>query len=306
MIHNVAIIGSGPAGLTAGIYTARAKLQPVVIEGNLPGGQLMNTSDVENWPGMVSVQGPDLMIDMRKQAEACGCTFVSGLVTRVDFSSQPYKLFLDDETVIQAKSVIIATGSSNKKLGCPGEAEYFAKGVSICATCDAPFYKDKDVVIVGGGNSAVAEAYHISHFARKVTMVHILDALTANDPLKDKVLADPKISVVYNAVIKEIAGNGDNVTHVVVQDQKTKQVSEIPASGVFVAIGFYPNTKFLGDQLEVDQYGYLLRKGTTGTSKEGVFAAGDVADYLYRQAVTSSGTGCMAALDCQSYLSKGK
>lgn len=306
MVHNVAIIGSGPAGLTAGIYAARAKLEPIVIEGGLPGGQLMNTMAVENWPGMVSVQGPDLMIDMRKQAEVCGCSFVPGKVVCVDFSSTPYSLFLDDETVIQAKSVIIATGSSNKKLGCPGEAEYFAKGVSICATCDAPFYKDKDVAIVGGGNSAVAEAYHIAHFARKVTMIHILDSLTANDPLKDKVLADPKISIIYNATVKEIVGNGNNVTHVVVEDQKTKELTDVPASGVFVAIGFYPNTKFLGDHLAVDQYGYLARKGNTGTSKEGIFAAGDVADYFYRQAITSSGMGCMAALDCQAYLSKQK
>ncbi|MFA6527567.1 MAG: thioredoxin-disulfide reductase [Candidatus Babeliales bacterium] len=306
MVHDVAIIGSGPAGLTAGIYSARAKLNTLVIEGSLPGGQLMNTAAVENWPGMVTVNGPDLMIDMRKQAEACGSVFKSGSVTSVDFSSLPYKLFLDDETVVQTKSVIIATGSINRKLGCPGEAEYFAKGVSVCATCDAPFYKDKDVVIVGGGNSAVAEAYHIAHFARKVTIVHIHDALTANDPLKDKVLVDPKISIIYNATVKEIAGDGMNVTHVMVEDQKTKQVANVSASGVFVAIGFHPNTKFLSNNLEIDQYGYLARKGNTATSKEGVFAAGDVTDYFYRQAITSSGAGCMAALDCQAYLSKSK
>ena len=306
MVHDVVIIGSGPAGLTAGIYTARAKLDTLIIEGSLPGGQLMNTAAVENWPGMVSAQGPDLMMDMRKQAESCGSAFTSGSVTDVDFSSLPYKLFLDNQTVIQAKSVIIATGSGNRKLGCPGEAEYLAKGVSVCATCDAPFYKDKDVIIVGGGNSAVAEAFHLAHFARKVTIIHILDALTGSDRLKDKVLANPKISVMYNTTIKEIAGDGMHVTHVVAENQKTKESAQIQASGVFIAIGFYPNTDFLGKHLDIDQRGYLVRTGTTTTNKEGVFAAGDVTDNFYRQAITASGMGCMAALDCQTYLSKQK
>lgn len=305
MVYDVAIIGSGPAGLTAGIYSARAKLQTVVIEGPQPGGQLMNTAAVENWPGMVSVQGSDLMMGTRKQAETCGASFVPGSVTHVDFSSKPYTLFLDEGQSIQSRSVIIASGSINRKLNCPGEETYFAKGVSVCATCDAPFYKDKEVIVVGGGNSAVAESYHLAHFARKVTMVHILDKLTANDPIKDKVVADPKISIIYNATVKEIGGNGDHVTHVMVEDQKTKQMTQVLASGVFVAIGFSPNTAFLGDALEIDQYGYLVRaKGSTATSKEGVFAAGDVTDYFYRQAITASSSGCMAALDCQAYLAK--
>jgi len=304
MNYQVAIIGSGPAGLTAGIYTGRAKLNTIIIEGNLPGGQLMTTTTVENWPGEVSILGPDLMIKMREQAAAYGAHFIQASITRVDFAQQHYQLFSDDGKTITAESVIIATGSTNKKLGCPGEAEYFGKGVSTCATCDAPFYADKEVIVVGGGNSAVTEAEHLLHFVKKLTIVHILDALTANDPIKDKVLNNSKTHFLYNATVVEIQGDNNHITKVVIENQKDKTRTTVSAAGVFIAIGFNPNTAMFKGQLEMDQYGYLRMQDHTKTSKPGIFAAGDVADFRYRQAITSAGAGCMAALDCQTYLSK--
>lgn len=306
MKYQVAIIGSGPAGLTAGVYAARGNLSTIVIEGNQPGGQLTTTTSVENWPGEASILGIDLMEKMRNHALKYGCSLVQKAITKVDFSAQPYKLYTDSNDVIEAESVIIATGSSNKKLGCTGEDEYFSKGVATCATCDAPFYNGKEVIVVGGGNTAVTEAEHLLHFASKVTIVHILDQLTANDPIKDKVLENPKASFIYNSTIVEIKGDGQRVTEIVVENQNDKSRTTIKADGVFVAIGFNPNTQLFKDQLEVDQYGYLVLKGHTQTSKEGVFAAGDVADFLYRQAITSAGMGCMAALDAQRYLSQKK
>jgi len=304
MKYQVAIIGSGPAGLTAGVYASRGKLSTIVIEGNQPGGQLTTTTSVENWPGEASILGIDLMEKMRDHAKKYGCTLAQKAITRVDFSTQPYKLYTDSNDIIEAESVIIATGSSNKKLGCIGEAEYFSKGVSTCATCDAPFYSGKEVIVVGGGNSAVTEAEHLLHFASKVTVVHILDQLTANDPIKDKVLENPKASFIYSSTVVEIKGDGQRITEIVVENQKDKSQTTIKADGLFVAIGFNPNTQLFKDQLEVDQYGYLVLKGHTQTSKEGIFAAGDVADFLYRQAITSAGMGCMAALDAQRYLSQ--
>lgn len=304
MKYQVAIIGSGPAGLTAGVYAARGNLSTIVIEGNQPGGQLTTTTSVENWPGETSILGIDLMEKMRDHAKKYGCALVQKAITKVDFSSQPYKLYTDSNDVIEADTVIIATGSSNKKLGCTGEDEYFSKGVATCATCDAPFYNGKEVIVVGGGNTAVTEAEHLLHFASKVTIVHILDQLTANDPIKDKVLENPKASFIYSSTIVEIKGDGQRVTEIVVENQNDKSRTTVKADGVFVAIGFNPNTQLFKDQLEVDQYGYLVLKGHTQTSKEGVFAAGDVADFLYRQAITSAGMGCMAALDAQRYLSQ--
>lgn len=304
MKYQVAIIGSGPAGLTAGVYSARGNLSTIVIEGNQPGGQLTTTTSVENWPGEASILGIDLMEKMRDHAKKYGCALAQKAITKVDFSAQPYKLYTDSNDVIEAESVIIATGSSNKKLGCTGEDEYFSKGVATCATCDAPFYNGKEVIVVGGGNTAVTEAEHLLHFASKVTIVHILDQLTANDPIKDKVLENPKASFIYSSTIVEIKGDGQRVTEIVVENQKDKSKTTLKADGVFIAIGFNPNTQLFKDQLEVDQYGYLVLKGHTQTSKEGVFAAGDVADFLYRQAITSAGMGCMAALDAQRYLSQ--
>jgi thioredoxin reductase (NADPH) len=303
MSYDLAIIGSGPAGLTAGIYTSRAKLKTILVEGAQPGGQLMTTTSVENWPGNVSIMGPDLMINMRTQAEKCGCELASASVSKVDFSKKPFTVFLDNNREIQANSVIIATGASHRMLGCIGEKEYFSKGVSVCATCDAPFFTGKDVVIVGGGDSAMTEAEHLTHLVKKLTVVHILDQLTGKDPIKDKVLSNPKVEFIYSSAVTEIKGDGQKVTSVVIQNQLDKTTKTIPANGVFVAIGFEPNTTVFKGQIEIDSHGYIVVKEQTKTSIEGVFVAGDVADYRYRQAVTAAGTGCMAALDCQSYLS---
>ncbi len=304
MHYTLAIIGSGPAGLTAGIYASRAKIQAAVFEGNQPGGQLTTTTAVENWPGDESVQGPDLMERMRSHAQKCGATIIQENIINVDFSQRPFTLQTESKKKFTADSIIISTGSSNKKLGCTGEDEYFSKGVSTCATCDGAFYGDREVVVVGGGNTAMTEAEHLLHFAKKVTVVHILDKVTANDPIKDKVLENNKATFIYNSTVAEIKGDGNKVTEVVVENQKDGKRTTIPADGVFVAIGFNPNTKLFKGKLEMDEYGYLKLNGQTKTSMEGVFAAGDVADFVYRQAITSAGMGCMAALDCQNYLAK--
>lgn len=302
MVYDVVILGSGPAGLTAALYAARGKLNTLVLEGNQPGGQLTTTTTVENWPGNIAIQGTDLMFNMRDHAAHYGAHLITEMVTCVDFLQQPYIVTTAGKKTYQGKTIIIATGSSNKKLGCAGEQEYFAKGVATCATCDAPFYKDKDVIVVGGGNTAVTEVEHLSHFAKSVTVVHILDKLTANDPIKDKILNNPKINFIYESTIKEIKGNGLRVTQVVIEHQKTKTLSTLNTDGVFVAIGFNPNTQLFKGQLELNEFGYLVMQGHTGTSKPGIFAAGDVSDYRYRQAITSAGAGCMAALDAQAYL----
>ena len=298
----LAILGSGPAGLTAAIYASRAKISTVVIEGPQPGGQLMTTTDVENWPGSVSIPGPDLMINMREHAQAYGAQLLMESVVSVDFSKQPFTLVTDGGKTIVAQAVVVGTGAKNKLLGCPGEKEYWAKGVSTCATCDAPFYEGKDVFIVGGGNTAVTEAEHLTHFAKSITMVHILDKLTATDPIKDKFLASPKAHCIYETTVVEIKGDGTRVTEVVLEDQKTKVRTTQPAQGVFIAIGFNPNTQLFKGQLDMDKFGYLTVTNHTRTNIPGVFAAGDVSDYRYRQAVTSAGVGCMAALDAQAFL----
>jgi thioredoxin reductase (NADPH) len=302
MAYKIVIVGSGPAGLTAGIYASRAKIDTLVIEGPLPGGQLTTTTKVENWPGNISIEGPDLMLSIRKQAEVCGCSFLSGTIKKVDFETYPFKLFTDQEKIVEAESVIIATGASPKKLGCPGEEEYWARGVSACATCDAPFYEGKEVVVVGGGDSAVTEADHLAHFAKKVTIVHILDKLTSTDPIKDRVLSNPKIEILYNTTVSQIKGDVQKVKEVVLNNQKDESSSTKSVDGVFIAIGMNPNSSFVQNQLELDEHGYVVVHDHTKTSVDGVFAAGDVEDFRYRQAITAAGAGCMAALDCQSYL----
>ncbi len=304
MVQKVIIIGSGPAGLTAGIYTARAKLDPILFEGNQPGGQLTTTTKVENWPGNIEVMGVKLMMDIKNHAQDCDCKIISETVTKVDFSTKPYKVFTQGGKEYEAESVIIATGASHKKLNIPGEKEYWSKGVSVCATCDAPFFKDKDVVVVGGGNSAVMEAEHLVHWAKKVTIVQISEKLSATDPIKDKVLQDPKIEVIYNSAVKEIKGDGQKVIELVIENKKEQKISTLKTDGVFVAIGMKPNTDIFKGQIGIDDWGYIVREERTFTSKEGIFAAGDVADFRYQQAITASGEGCMAALDCGEYLSK--
>ena len=304
MIENVIIIGSGPAGLTAGIYTARSKFNTILFEGSLPGGQLTTTTKVENWPGIIEVMGPQLMADMKKHAMHCGCKIISDEIVKVDFSSKPYKIFSKSGKEFLTNSVIVATGASYKKLNIPGEQEYWAKGVSVCATCDAPFFQDKEVVVIGGGNSAVMEAEHLSKYAKKVNLIHILDKLTATDPIKDKVLENPKIEIFYNSTATKIDGDGNKVTQIIVENKKDKKTSILKVDGVFIAIGLSPNTKIFDGQLKIDKFGYIERTQKTMTNVDGVFAAGDVADFRYKQAITAAGEGCMAALDCQEYLEK--
>lgn len=303
-IEKVIIIGSGPAGLSSGIYLGRAKFDPLLIEGKQPGGQLTTTTDVANWPGIKKVAGFKLMMDMKEHAKESGCRMLADTVVSVDFSSTPYKVVMSSGKELKAESVIIASGARYKKLGIPGEQEYFAKGVSVCATCDAPFFQDKNIVVVGGGDSAVTEAEHLSHFAKKVTLIHILDELTAKDPIKYKVMDDPKVEIIYNSSINRIMGDGVKVTEVEIEHKNTGDIKKIPTDGVFVAIGMKPNTDFLKDQLELDKYGYIVLTGKTATTKDGIFAAGDVADFIYKQAITSSGFGVMAALDAQRFLTK--
>jgi thioredoxin reductase (NADPH) len=302
MTHKLIIIGSGPAGLSAGIYTARSNLSPLIVDGNRPGGQLMTTTAVENWPGDISVMGPELMMRMRKHAQHYGAQFLDDSIVETDFSKKPYVLKTQTGKVLQADAIIIASGASHKKLNIPGEKEYWGKGVTTCATCDGPFYRDLDVIIAGGGNTAVTEASFLTRFARSITLVQILDELSANDPIKEQVLKDPKVKILTSSAIKSIQGENDKVVSVTVENHKTKETSIIPASGLFVAIGFRPNTDMFKGQLEMNQYGYLELTKSTHTSKEGIFAAGDVSDYRYMQAITSAGFGCMAALDCEAYL----
>lgn len=306
MEHNLIIIGSGPAGLTAGIYAARSKLKPLIIEGNQPGGQLISTSAVENWPGEISIQGPELIKKIRTHAESCGAEFISDFVDRVDFSKVPYELYTKTGKRFKAKSVIISTGSSFRKLGVPGEKEYWGSGVSVCAVCDAPFYEGKEVIVVGGGNSAITEAYALSQHATKVTILQVGEQLTARDPLVDDVKKNPKIEILLNVSVKEITGDGTKMTGVIATRKDSGKEIFIKADGVFVAIGLIPNSSLFEGQVELDERGYIVRSESFQTSISGVFAVGDVADKKYRQAITAAGEGCAAALECDEHLRRSK
>jgi thioredoxin reductase (NADPH) len=301
-IHNVIIIGSGPAGLTAGIYTARANLKPLMFEGKKPGGQLMGTSYVENWPGEKSILGPQLMINMQNQFKSFDSTTRSEEVVKVDFSQKPFTIWTDKGTEFKAHSIIITTGSTPRRLQIPGEDEYWGKGVTTCAACDGAFYKDKKVLIVGGGDTAMEDASFMTKFTNQITVVHITEELTASHVMKERVITNPDIKIIYQSTLTEIRGNGTHVTHATIINQKTGQKEEVETDAVFIAIGLSPNTKAFIGQLELDSHGYIVLKKGPKTSVEGVFAAGDVADYSYRQAITSAGTGCMAAFDAERYL----
>ncbi len=307
----VAIIGSGPAGWTAAIYAARALLQPVVIAGLQPGGQLTITTDVENYPGFADViQGPWLMEQMQKQAEHVGTEVIHDIVVKADLSQRPFRLTLDSGTEMLAETVIISTGAQAKWLGLESEARYQGFGVSACATCDGFFYRDKDVIVVGGGNTAVEEALFLTNFARKVTVVHRRDEFRAEKILQDRLFAHPKVEVVWNNAIDEILGEtnsfgGVNVTGARVRNVETGETRDIVADGVFIAIGHAPSSELFAGQLETKQGGYLVVKpGTAATAIEGVWAAGDVTDDIYRQAVTAAGMGCMAALEAVRFLAE--
>jgi thioredoxin reductase (NADPH) len=300
------IIGSGPAGYTAAIYAARALLEPVLISGFQPGGQLMITTDVENYPGFADViQGPWLMEQMRLQAEHVGTRMISDHITKVDLKQRPFRLEGDSGEVYTCDSLIVATGAQAKWLGLPSEALFQGFGVSACATCDGFFFRGKEVVVVGGGNTAVEEALYLANLAKKVTLVHRRDTLRSERILQDRLFKHPNVEVVWNSAIEEICGsqNPSSVTHVRLKNLVSGQVSELKTDGVFIAIGHKPSTELFAGQLDMKPGGYLLtRPGTTETNIPGVFAAGDVADDVYRQAVTAAGLGCMAALETERYL----
>jgi len=301
--HNLIIIGSGPAGLTAGIYAARAKIHPLIIQGKNPGGQLMGTTFVNNWPGKTSIMGPELMMNIQNHALHAGCEFLPETVVRTDLSKKPFTIWTHRDKELTTDALIIATGSLPKKLNCPGEAEYWGKGVSSCAVCDAALYQDKKVVIIGGGDSAMEYVLALAKYTDHITVIHILDKLTAAPTLTQKILDFPTVKIMYSSTVSEIHGDNNHVTGITVTNQKDQTTTSLSTDGVFLAIGLRPNSGIVQDQLELDNLGYIKVTHNTHTSVDGVFAAGDVTDPRYRQAISSSGSGCMAALDAERYLS---
>jgi thioredoxin reductase (NADPH) len=304
------ILGSGPAGYTAAIYAARAMLKPVVIQGNQPGGQMTITTDVENYPGFAEVvQGPWLMEQMRAQAEHVGTEFVMDHIVKVELRRRPFRLHGDSGDIYTCDALVIATGAQARWLGLPTEEKFKGFGVSACATCDGFFYKGKHVIVVGGGNTAVEEALFLTNFASKVTIVHRRDSFRAERIMQDRLFKNPKIEVVWNSVLEEVAGASDpkKVTGVKLRNVVTGDVSALEADGVFVAIGHVPATDLFKGQLEMNSSGYLITEpDSTKTSIPGVFAAGDVKDEVFRQAVTAAGMGCMGALEAERYLAKAE
>jgi thioredoxin reductase (NADPH) len=303
-VRELIIVGGGPAGYTAALYSARANLEPLVIEGFQWGGQLMITSDVENYPGFAEgIMGPQLMGEFRRQAERFGAEFIADDVTRVDFSERPFRVWVGDNEY-RAESVIVATGASARQLGLESERALHGRGVTYCAVCDAAFYRDKEVLVVGGGDSAMEEAIFLTKFASKVTVIHRRDEFRASPIMFDRARANDKIEFLTPFVVEEALGAGDGkLTGVRLRNVETGDSVEVPGDGLFVAIGHDPTTKLFLDQLDHDEAGYLVtRPGSTATNVEGVFAAGDVVDHTYRQAVTAAGMGCMAALDAERWL----
>ena len=308
-MENVVIIGSGPAGHTAAIYAGRAMLDPIMFEGEMAagvaaGGQLTTTTDVENFPGFPEgIMGPDLMINMRAQSENCGTRILTQTVDKVDLSSRPFKVYSGD-SVTQAHTVIISTGATAKRLMVEGEDQYWQKGMSACAVCDGalPIFRNKILYVVGGGDSAVEEAMYLAKYASEVVMLVRRDELRASKIMQQRAFNEPKITIRWHSELAGVEGEG-LLTHVNVFNNHTQETERLPASGVFYAIGHVPNTAFLNGQLDLDESGYIVTEpGTTKTSREGVFACGDVQDHIYRQAVTAAGTGCMAALEAERYL----
>lgn len=306
--HQIIIIGSGPAGFTAGIYTARANLDVVIFEGNQPGGQLTITTEVENYPGFPEgVQGPELMELFRKQANRFGAKSIYEAITKVDFSKRPFILYSDREREYSADAVIIATGATARRLHEKGEEKYWGYGISACATCDGFFYKNQKVFVIGGGDTAMEEANYLTHFASSVTIVHRRQEFRASKIMVDRAKKNPKIDFLLDTVIDEFLGEEVNgfprLTSIRVRNVKTGEISNLPADGVFYAIGHTPNTSIFKEYLELDENGYLITRGkSTYTNIEGVFACGDVQDHTYRQAVSAAGSGCMAAIDAERWL----
>jgi thioredoxin reductase (NADPH) len=302
--RKVIIIGSGPAGLTAALYTARANLRPLLVEGIEAGGQLMLTTLVENWPGFRDgIMGPDLMTEMRVQAERFGTEVLSGNVERVDLRNRPFSIAFADGKTITTDALIIATGASARWLEIGCDRKLSGHGVSTCATCDGYFFRGKPIAVVGGGDSAMEEAIYLTRFASKVTVIHRRDSLRASKIMQDKAFANPKIEFIWDSEIADIKDvKRGEVTGIVVRNLKTGKLSEVPLDGVFIAIGHTPNTALFRGQLELDEAGYILTHHGSKTSCPGVFAAGDVQDHIYRQAVTAAGSGCMAAIDAERYI----
>lgn len=303
--YDVIIIGAGPAGYTAGIYSARARHDTLILSGILPGGQLVNTTDVENYPGFENgIMGPDLMITMRKQTERMGAKIIDDEVVKVDFKSKPFKVSTASKE-FQADAVIIGTGANPRKLGVDGEQTFGGKGVSYCATCDGPFFRNLELVVVGGGDSAIEEATFLTKFASKVHLIHRRKELRASKVMQERAFDNSKIEFHWNSTVESINGN-EKVQQVVLKDTQTNEKSTLDVGGVFVAIGHEPNTKLFQDQVELDGQGYIVLKNHSETSVLGVFAAGDVHDHRYRQAITAAGYGCMAAIDVDRYLTENK
>ena len=299
------IIGSGPAGYTAAVYAARAMLQPLLIQGLQPGGQLTITTEVENWPGDSHVMGPDLMVRMEEHAKAMGAEVISDYITALDLSKRPFTAHADSGITYTADALVLATGAQAKWLGLPSEDRFKGFGVSACATCDGFFYRGKEVVVIGGGNTAVEEALFLTNFASKVTLIHRRDTLRAEKILQDRLFKHPKVALLWHHEVAEVLGTDTplGVTGVRARDVRTGEVQDIPCAGFFVAIGHSPASELVKDQLELHNGGYVkVTPGGTATSIPGVFAAGDLTDHIYRQAVTSAGMGCMAALDAERFL----
>ncbi|HIN47334.1 MAG TPA: thioredoxin-disulfide reductase [Deltaproteobacteria bacterium] len=305
--HKLIILGSGPAGLTAAIYAARAILKPVVVSGREAGGQLMITTDVENYPGFPEgIQGPEMMDLLKAQAARFGTEFYSGDVVDVDLSQRPFKLFLENKDSLTCDSLIISTGASARWLGMESEKKYSGRGVSACATCDGFFFRDQDVAVVGGGDTALEEALYLANICKSVTLIHRRDEFRGSKIMQIRAVDNKKISIFWDSVVEEVMGNPtDGMTSLKVRNVKTEKVTEHPLTGLFVAIGHTPNTGLFKDKLDLNENGYVqVTLGSTYTSVEGVFASGDVQDHVYRQAVTAAGTGCMAAIDAEHWLAE--
>ena len=302
LIYETIILGSGPAGLTAAIYAARSRCCPLLIHGIQPGGQLTTTTAVDNYPGFPEgIDGPELMDKMRLQAERFGAQFVEGVVTKVDFQERPFRLWVDDE-IYRCLSLIITTGASPTLLGLGNEESLYGRGVSVCATCDGFFYRDREVVVVGGGDTAMEEAVFLTRFAKKVTVIHRRDSLRATPVLADRALTNKAINFKWDSAVTEIIADASGVTGIRIKNLKTGQESKLTCDGIFIAIGHQPNTALFADLLDRDDDGYILTKNGTETNIPGVFAAGDVQDHQFRQAITAAGTGCMAAIQAERFL----
>jgi thioredoxin reductase (NADPH) len=303
-IHSLIIIGGGPAGLTAAIYAARANLNPVVIQGPKPGGQLMGTTVIENWPGSLQTTGPELMINMQEHVKKFNVATLSGSVTELNLSERPFTVVVDGKESLKAHSIIIATGATPNKLRCPGEEEFWGKGVSTCAVCDGAFYHNQNIIVVGGGDSSMESASFLARNGNKVTIVHIGDKLTASHAMQQRVLGKQGFEFIYNSTVTEIKGENNKVIGATVTNQKTNEQQFIKADAIFLAIGLKPNTDIVGNQIEKTAFGHIKVHDQVKTSIPGVFACGDVQDPKYRQAIVSAGFGCIAALEAERFLAE--